>query len=198
MMLRALALCSWIMAMATVALGANARPEPSDTPNFIIVFCDDQGYQDLGCFGSPDIKTPNVDRLAAEGMKFTQHYAGSTVCAPTRCSLMTGLHTGHTYVRGNREVQPEGQAAMPADIVTIPRLLREPEHMRVLEGMLASLNTDIWTARTATCPTALMRHERGYPEEMGAIAAFIDEALDLPPRAARIGRSAQRGGPVMR
>ncbi|MCB1093682.1 MAG: sulfatase-like hydrolase/transferase, partial [Verrucomicrobiae bacterium] len=65
-----------------------------------------------------------MDRLATEGMRFTDHYSGSTVCAPTRCSLMTGLHTGHTFVRGNREVKPEGQAPMPTDIVTIPRLLK--------------------------------------------------------------------------
>ena len=94
-------------------------------PNIIYILLDDAGYGDLSCYGQQKFKTPNIDRLAAEGMKFTDHYSGSTVCAPTRCSLMTGLHTGHTYVRGNREVQPEGQAAMPADIVTIPRLLKQ-------------------------------------------------------------------------
>ena len=94
-------------------------------PNIVYILLDDAGYGDLSCYGQKKFKTPNIDRLAAEGMKFTDHYSGSTVCAPTRCSLMTGMHTGHTYVRGNREVKPEGQAAMPADIVTIPRLLRE-------------------------------------------------------------------------
>lgn len=81
---------------------------------------------------------------------------------------------------------------------TIPELLREPAKMRMLEGMLASLNTDIWLARSATCPDALLRHERGYPQEMGAIAAFIDKALGLKPHAARPGRSVPQGGPVMR
>ena len=66
-----------------------------------------------------------MDRLAAEGLRFTQHYSGSTVCAPTRCCLMTGVHTGHSYVRGNREVRPEGQSPMPSDIVTLPRLLKQ-------------------------------------------------------------------------
>lgn len=81
---------------------------------------------------------------------------------------------------------------------TIPELLREPAKMRMLEGMLASLNTDIWLARSATCPDALLRHERGYPQEMGAIAGFIDKALGLKLHAARPGRSVPQGGPVMR
>jgi hypothetical protein len=81
---------------------------------------------------------------------------------------------------------------------TIKRLLEEPKQMLVLTGLLASLNTDIWMARSATCADALLRHERGYPQEMGAIAAFIDEALDLPPRLAQNSRSIPRGGPVMR
>lgn len=93
-------------------------------PNIIYILLDDAGYGDLSCYGQEKFDTPNIDRLAAEGMKFTNHYSGSTVCAPTRCCLMTGVHTGHSYVRGNREVKPEGQAAMPAGIVTIPRLLQ--------------------------------------------------------------------------
>jgi len=70
-------------------------------PNIIFVLADDLGYGDLGCYGQRRIKTPNLDRMAAEGMRFTQHYAGSTVCAPSRCVLMTGLHTGHSMIRGN-------------------------------------------------------------------------------------------------
>ena len=70
-------------------------------PNIIFLFADDLGYGDLGCYGQQRIKTPNLDRMAAEGIRFTQHYAGSTVCAPSRCVLMTGLHTGHAIVRGN-------------------------------------------------------------------------------------------------
>ncbi len=93
-------------------------------PNIVYILLDDAGYGDLSCYGQKLFATPNIDRLAAEGMKFSDHYSGSTVCAPTRCCLMTGVHTGHSNVRGNREVKPEGQAAMPADIVTILRLLR--------------------------------------------------------------------------
>tara|TARA_R110002096_G_scaffold4501_38_gene21310 strand:+ start:13273 stop:14652 length:1380 start_codon:yes stop_codon:yes gene_type:complete len=97
----------------------------AEKPNIIYILLDDAGYGDLSCYGQKKFQTPNIDRLATEGMKFTDHYAGSTVCAPTRCVLMTGLHTGHAFVRGNREVQPEGQAPMPGNIVTIPRLLKK-------------------------------------------------------------------------
>lgn len=103
----------------------SAAAEPAAKPNIIYILLDDAGYGDLSCYGQQKFQTPNIDRLAAEGLKFTDHYAGSTVCAPTRCALMTGLHTGHCVVRGNREVRPEGQAPMPADTVTIPRLLKQ-------------------------------------------------------------------------
>ena len=94
-------------------------------PNIIYILADDLGYGDLSCYGQQKFQTPNIDTLAKGGVKFTQHYAGSTVCAPSRCSLMTGLHTGHTVVRGNKEVKPEGQAPMPPGTVTIPDLLRK-------------------------------------------------------------------------
>ncbi len=74
---------------------------PSRRPNIIFILADDLGYGDLGCYGQEVIQTPNLDRMAAEGLRFTDCYAGSTVCAPSRCALMTGLHTGHCHVRGN-------------------------------------------------------------------------------------------------
>ena len=70
-------------------------------PNIIYILADDLGHGDLGCYGQKIIQTPNLDRMAAEGMRFTDHYAGSTVCAPSRCVLMTGFHTGHARIRGN-------------------------------------------------------------------------------------------------
>lgn len=73
-------------------------------PNIVFILADDLGYGDLGCYGQQKIKTPNIDRMAQEGKKFTRFYAGSTVCAPSRSVLMTGQHTGHAYVRGNGEV----------------------------------------------------------------------------------------------
>jgi arylsulfatase A-like enzyme len=75
-----------------------------DKPSIIFILADDLGYGDLGCYGQQTIQTPNLDRMAAEGMVFTDHYAGSTVCAPSRCCLMTGLHTGHGLIRGNDRV----------------------------------------------------------------------------------------------
>lgn len=112
----------FLFLMACVVSMSGARAD-TGRPNIVYILLDDAGYGDLSCYGQQKFATPHIDRLAAEGMRFTQHYSGSTVCAPTRCSLMTGLHTGHTWVRGNREVKPEGQAPMPAHIVTIPRLL---------------------------------------------------------------------------
>ncbi|MFO7923500.1 MAG: arylsulfatase [Bacteroidales bacterium] len=99
--------------------------EPPADPNFIYIIADDLGYGDLGCYGQEDIKTPNIDRMAARGMLFTQHYSGSTVCAPSRSVLMTGKHTGHTQVRGNREIRPEGQFPLKEGTVTIASLLKE-------------------------------------------------------------------------
>lgn len=81
----------------------NNEEQSAQRPNIIFILCDDMGYGDLGCYGQQRIETPNLDRMAAEGMRFTQAYAGSPVSAPSRASLMTGQHTGHTHVRGNRE-----------------------------------------------------------------------------------------------
>jgi arylsulfatase A len=77
-------------------------------PNVIFILADDLGYGELGCFGQKKIKTPNIDRLAREGMRFAQHYSGSPVCAPSRCVLLTGKHTGHAYIRDNDEMAPPG------------------------------------------------------------------------------------------
>src|SRR5438067_8484670 len=86
-----------------------AKLQAKHKPNIIFILADDLGYGDLGCYGQTRIKTPNIDRLAAEGLRFTQCYAGSTVCAPSRAALMTALHTGHVRIRGNAAVplQPE-------------------------------------------------------------------------------------------
>jgi arylsulfatase A-like enzyme len=80
------------------------RPPAPRRPNIIFILADDLGYGELGCYGQTRIQTPNLDNLAKEGMRFTDFYAGSTVCAPSRCALMTGLHTGHARIRGNAKV----------------------------------------------------------------------------------------------
>lgn len=96
----------------------------AERPNVVFILADDLGYGDVGCFGQTKIRTPNIDRLAAEGMKFTQHYSGNAVCAPSRCVLMTGRHPGHAYIRNNRERKPEGQEPLPEGTATLPGLLK--------------------------------------------------------------------------
>lgn len=103
---------------------ASSKP-PARPPNIVFVLADDLGYGDLGCYGQKWIRTPNVDRLAAEGIRFTQHYAGNAVCAPSRCVLMTGKHPGRAWIRDNSEVREEGQKPLPAGTVTLPGLLQE-------------------------------------------------------------------------
>jgi arylsulfatase A len=115
-----------IASTATLLLHAVPGTQAAERPpNFILIVADDLGYGDLGCYGQRKIRTPNLDRLASEGMRFTQHYSGSPVCAPSRCVLMTGLHPGHGWIRDNRELKPEGQFPLPAGTKTLPALLRQ-------------------------------------------------------------------------
>ena len=101
-----------------------AEPAPP-RPNIVFLLTDDLGYGDLGCYGQTKIRTPNLDRLAAEGMRFTQHYAGSNVCAPSRCVLMSGLHPGHAYIRENRGLPDhEGQEPVPPGALQFPLTLK--------------------------------------------------------------------------
>src|SRR6185503_6249465 len=93
------------------------RMKSQGYPNLVFILADDLGYGDLGCYGQKKIKTPNIDRLASEGMRFTQAYAGSTVCAPSRAALMTGLHMGHARIRGNAKVQLEASDVTIAGVL---------------------------------------------------------------------------------
>ena len=96
-----------------------------DRPNVIFILADDLGYADLSCLGQTKFSTPNIDRLASQGMMFTQHYSGSSVSAPSRSCLITGQHTGHTVIRGNKELPVEGQHPMPSDTYTVFQMLKE-------------------------------------------------------------------------
>jgi len=122
-----------VIALSVIFISCSSE-KSARNPNIILILADDLGYGDLSCYGQNKFETPNIDQLAAKGIKFTQHYAGSTVCAPSRCSLMTGLHTGHAQIRGNKAVKPEGQAPMRAGTVTISTLLRQAGYVTGMFG----------------------------------------------------------------
>ncbi len=105
----------------------------ADRPNIIYIMADDMGYGDLGCYGQKLIKTPNIDQLAGEGMRFTQFYSGCTVCAPARCCLMTGLHTGHSWVRDNKSSIRERVPLRPEDF-TVAELLKKAGYATGITG----------------------------------------------------------------
>lgn len=119
------------LVILTAPLSANSTVT---RPNVIFILADDLGYGDVGVFGQKYIRTPSIDRLAAEGTRYTDSYAGATVCAPSRCCLMTGYHGGHAAIRGNKEVQPEGQEPMPADTFTVAQLFKNAGYATGITG----------------------------------------------------------------
>ncbi|MCA9290084.1 MAG: sulfatase-like hydrolase/transferase [Phycisphaerales bacterium] len=106
-----------VLAAATAA--TTTRP-----PNIVYILADDLGYGEVGCYGQTKIGTPNIDAIAAAGVRFTQHYAGNAVCAPSRCCLMTGLHPGHAHVRDNNGAPVVGQEPLPDAVVTVAERLK--------------------------------------------------------------------------
>lgn len=124
--------CTLALAAATLALSAVAAAPAK--PNLIVILSDDIAQGDLGCYGQRLIQTPHLDRMASEGTRYTQAYSGTTVCAPSRTSLMTGLHMGHSPIRANREIQPEGQMPLPAETVTVAQLLKSAGYATACMG----------------------------------------------------------------
>lgn len=117
---RSMKALSFLLVLAAgllVVESSSAQTPNARKPNIIFILADDLGYGDVGCYGQTKIKTPNIDRLAAQGMRFTQAYAGSTVCAPSRCALMTGKHTGHCTIRGNARIPLEEGATTVASLL---------------------------------------------------------------------------------
>jgi arylsulfatase A-like enzyme len=110
------------------------RPVSAASPNMIFIMADDLGYGDLGCFGQKVIQTPRLDQMAAEGMKFTQFYAGNTVCAPSRCVLMTGRHMGHAHVRGNAGNDNMLAQSLRDEDVTVAEVLKSVGYTNALIG----------------------------------------------------------------
>lgn len=133
---------TFIKGLATTAMFASlprtlrdeAAAPASRPPNIIFILADDIALGDVGCYGQKLIATPNLDRMAAQGMRCTQAYCGSSVSAPSRASLITGLHTGHCPIRGNHEMQPEGQQPLPPDTVTVASILKSAGYATACAG----------------------------------------------------------------
>lgn len=124
-----------LLLVLPVVLPAAGKPGPSK-PSIIFILADDMGIGDVGAYGQQKIRTPNIDRIAAEGMRFTGFYSGHCVCAPSRCTLMTGKHTGHSVVRNNVQRAPndEGQVPMPQGTVTVAQLLKKAGYATAIVG----------------------------------------------------------------
>ena len=117
-----------VVALTTMSLMSCASKPMTlsdNNPNVVFILADDLGYADLSCMGQTKFSTPNIDRLTSQGMLFTQHYSGSSVSAPSRSCLITGQHTGHTVIRGNKELPVEGQHPLPSDTYTIFQMLKD-------------------------------------------------------------------------
>ena len=128
-----------LFSITLFSCATNSKDRPLETapPNIIYILADDLGYGDLGCYGQKIIKTPNLDKMAKAGMLFTDHYAGSSVCAPSRAAFMTGFHTGHSYVRGNYETGPYGFGAcleLRDRDVTIAEVLKQKGYTSAIIG----------------------------------------------------------------
>jgi arylsulfatase A len=122
------ALISILAACATHVAVSPQRQAIAPRPNIVIIQADDLGYGDLSAYGQAQFQTPSIDRLATEGIRFTQYYAGSTVCAPSRTALMTGFHTGHAWIRGN------GELPLREEDVTVAMALREAGYRTAVIG----------------------------------------------------------------
>lgn len=126
-----------LLLLCLITTGALNAQQP---PNIIYIYADDLGYGELGCYGQEHIRTPNIDRMAAEGLRFTRHYAAAPVCAPSRAALMTGRHTGQGYIRGNYELggfeddKEGGQMPLPEGTYTIGHMLQQAGYVTGLFG----------------------------------------------------------------
>jgi len=98
----------YLLTLLSILVSCRKQQNPPTPPNIIYILADDLGYAELGCYGQEKIETPNIDALAAGGMRFSQHYSGAPVCAPSRCVLLTGKHLGHAQIRGNDEWAERG------------------------------------------------------------------------------------------
>jgi len=157
---------------ATLAFPSrDSRAAPPSPPNIIFFLCDDVGWGDLGCYGQTQIQTPNIDALAAGGMRFTNYYAGSSVCGPSRCALMTGLHTGHTPIRRN------DIGALSAQDTTVADLLRANGYVTGAVGKwhlgLPGSGGEPWLHGFDECFGNLRWHHDFYPTVLNRNARLV-------------------------
>ncbi|HXI51033.1 MAG TPA: arylsulfatase [Candidatus Saccharimonadales bacterium] len=150
------------------------RPRPPRPPNIVFILADDLGYGELGCYGQERIRTPNLDRLAAEGMRFTRCYAGTTVCAPSRASLMTGLHTGHVSIRGNADLP------LLTNEVTVAQVLQSAGYETACIGKWG-----LGKEHTVSTPS-----RKGFDEWFG----YLDQTLAHDYYPTTLWRSSRIGG----
>ncbi|WP_158594728.1 arylsulfatase [Ulvibacterium marinum] len=152
-----LIICNYLSCIPTL------KGQSNEKPNIIFILADDLGYGDTEPYGQKVLKTPNIARMAKEGMKFTDHYAGAPVCAPSRSTLMTGMHTGHTPIRGNRRDMFQGVEAMPHDVRTIAEMFKEnSNYTTALFG-----RWHLGGVFSNSCP-----HQRGFDHSFGALSKF--------------------------
>lgn len=123
-----------LILIGSMIFASCAKHEEERKPNIIYILADDMGYGDLSGYGQDKFLTPNIDRLASEGIRFVNHYAGSTVCSPSRGSLMTGKHTGHSYIRGNKGIKGKGDFPMVKEEVTVAEVLKEAGYVTGMFG----------------------------------------------------------------
>jgi len=133
-------LVAWLFAAILSASSHAQQPGKSKRPNIIYIYADDLGYAEIEAYGQLKIKTPNLNKLREEGIKFTNHYTSTPVCAPARCMLLTGKHGGHSYIRGNYELGgfadslEAGQMPLPEGIYTVPKMLKKAGYTTGMTG----------------------------------------------------------------
>lgn len=137
-------IASWFFLVMAAFLNTHctlyAQKAPLKSPNIIYIYADDLGYGELGCYGQQKIRTPHIDKMAAQGIRFTQHYSGAPVCAPSRAILLTGKHSGHSYIRGNHELggfpdsSERGQMPLSSKEITIAELLKQKGYTSAIIG----------------------------------------------------------------
>lgn len=153
-----------------------AQKQEKQTPNIIYILMDDLGIEEIEPYGNTIFKTPNLTKMAQEGIKFTRHYAGTSVCAPSRCALMTGKHTGHGEIRGNKQMNPHGQMPLFPQATTVAELLQQTGYQTFLSGKWG-----LGSEGTSGEPT-----KQGFQDYYGYLGEKVNLIEKEPKRAAKM------------